>query len=318
MNSLITIIIPIYNVEKYLKACLTSVHQQTYQNLEVLLIDDGSSDHSVKICEYFVKFDSRFRLIQQKNQGQSVARNHGIEQATGAYIIFVDADDTLSPTHVATLYQGLSQFEGAQVAMCRPTRDPSKIESNHQPTTTCISGTYRELLENEDHSFARMGCWCKIYEKSVIENLRFPVGILHQDNVFFYEMLDKIDQLVLVHSTTYYYRRRHHSAVQGEIRPKNFDLFKRNALLYEWFQNHHPECMDYILADCLRTNDGYARKAIKEKTNIAQEFFDQIVKENRQYGRGRWAQNHTLYLAFLTIQKYRVKLRKFWRLLIKK
>ncbi|MFC4652113.1 glycosyltransferase family 2 protein [Lactococcus nasutitermitis] len=306
MTALISIIIPIYNVEEFLTECLESVQKQSYQNIEVLLIDDGSFDSSVKICEDFVSADNRFRLVHQENQGQSVARNHGLDLALGDYIIFIDSDDTISRTHVETLYQGIIETH-SQVAMCRPTREKSGLEEVKKPAMSLIKGNYRELLENEDHSFARMGCWCKIYAAEILKDVRFPAGILHQDNVFFFEMLDKIEQMALVHTTTYHYRRRANSAVQGGIREKNFDLFKRNQLLMDWFSEKHPECLDYIRQDCLKMNDGYARKAAREQTKIAEEFFDRIVKENESYGRGKWARNKRLYLTFLSTQ------RNFWR-----
>ena len=98
MNSKVSIVVPIYNTEKYLKKCLDSIINQTYENLEIILVDDGSTDNSGKIIDDYAKKDSRIKAIHQKNAGQSTARNNGIKKATGKYISFIDGDDEIKPT----------------------------------------------------------------------------------------------------------------------------------------------------------------------------------------------------------------------------
>ena len=118
MNKLVSIIIPVYNVEKYLAECIESVLKQTYQNIEILLIDDGSPDNSGKICDEYEEKDSRVRVIHKENGGVSSARNVGLEQANGEYITFIDSDDFVSESYIEELYIALENGN-SDLAFCK-------------------------------------------------------------------------------------------------------------------------------------------------------------------------------------------------------
>ena len=117
MNETISIIIPVYNVEKYLNKCLNSVIEQTYKNIEVILIDDGSTDNSGKICDEYAKNDIRIKIIHQQNGGVSTARNNGLEHATGKYITFVDSDDYIEKEMIETMAKKIMK-KNADIVIC--------------------------------------------------------------------------------------------------------------------------------------------------------------------------------------------------------
>ena len=142
----ISIVVPIFNVEAWLSRCLNSIHQQTYRNFEVLLIDDGSTDNSSSICKNFLKKDSRFKYFRKKNGGLSDARNYGLDCAKGKYIIFIDSDDYIEPEYVKTLYSNI-QDTNADVAICgfnRVNENGKLIDSNN------LYITNKELLNGEE------------------------------------------------------------------------------------------------------------------------------------------------------------------------
>ena len=126
-NSLISVIVPVYNVEKYLPQCLNSIINQTYKNIEVVLVDDGSTDDSGNICEEYKKNDERIIVVHQKNSGLSAARNVGIEISTGEYITFIDSDDYISPDYIENLYSALEQYS-ADIAICDLKKVSEKVE----------------------------------------------------------------------------------------------------------------------------------------------------------------------------------------------
>ena len=171
-SELISLIIPVHNVEKYLYECIESVICQTYTNLEIILIDDGSKDKSGEICEEYGKKDNRIIVIHQENGGVSSARNIGLEVAKGKYISFVDSDDYIEKTFIEELYKKIKEND-AQISMC----GLNKIDDNNE-----ILGTYgyskdfidgRELLENK---YIQDGyLWNKLYSAEIWKNQRFLV-----------------------------------------------------------------------------------------------------------------------------------------------
>jgi glycosyl transferase cpsJ(V) len=189
MNSeLISIIVPIYNVEKYLRQCLDSIQNQTYQNFECLLINDGSPDNSADICREYVEKDSRFKYFEKENGGLSDARNYGIRQSKGSYLTFVDSDDWLEHDALDRLYGALRKGN-ADISIGRfNCYDNSRCQylfydSNPDDSLEVIEG--KEIINREGLEEMRNGNWTvaylKLFKRELLESLPFPLGKIAED-----------------------------------------------------------------------------------------------------------------------------------------
>lgn len=223
----VTIIIPVYNVEKYLEECLKSVVLQSYKDIEIIVINDGSTDCSREICEEYQNKYDNIILINKKNEGVSVARNTGISLSTGEYIVFIDADDVVHENYIECLVY-LLETECAEIAMCEYTTDILKddinikykkniVEKNEVIINILSNGKYDGYL------------WNKLFIKSIIikNDIKFQEGItIWEDLLFVIEYLTNINYCVWLNRVLYYYRQRNNSAVA------NMDLKKTQDKLY--------------------------------------------------------------------------------------
>ncbi len=180
MNDLVSVIIPVYKVEQYLGRCVRSVAGQTYKNLEILLIDDGSPDRCGEMCDSFAANDPRIRVIHQKNGGLSSARNAGIDQSSGQWIFFVDSDDFIHSDCIRQLMEA-AETNGADIASCgfEKTEDDTIRGDIRFPATEVISRdeAMRRLILEEDTSFS----WGKLFRRELFSNIRFPEGRTFED-----------------------------------------------------------------------------------------------------------------------------------------
>ena len=193
-SELISVVIPIYRVEKFLARCVESVLKQTYTNLEVILVDDGSPDHCGDICDQFANRDARIKVVHKENGGLSDARNRGVEQATGAYITFIDSDDYISLDCIAYLYGLVKKYE-ADVSCCDMVlteSDTAEYCTRHDlPAERVLTGkeACRGLLGNL--YLPLVTAWGKLYRIEIARKYPFPVGRKHEDEAttckFYYE-----------------------------------------------------------------------------------------------------------------------------------
>lgn len=224
-NQLISIIVPVYNVEEYLKQCLDSILEQTFSNYEVILVNDGSTDSSGLICQEYAEKDARIRYFEKENGGLSDARNYGIEQARGDYLTFVDSDDFLDASHLSILYNALVNND-ADISIAN--------YANYQTSTATFYlhtfGEYYEkiytseeliddlsFLERNDLSFSTI--WGSLYKKRVFSFLRFPKGVIGEDVALIYKMYTQVDKIVYVHKDTYIYRENDSGISKSKIYP---------------------------------------------------------------------------------------------------
>ena len=224
-NQLISIIVPVYNVEEYLKQCLDSILEQTFSDYEVILVNDGSTDNSGLICQEYAEKDSRIRYFEKENGGLSDARNYGIEQAQGEYLTFVDSDDFLDKMHLNVLY----------TALVSNNVDISIVNyANYQTSNATFYlhtfGEYYEknysseelldnlaILERNDLSFSTI--WGKLYKRSVFSFLRFPKGVIGEDVALIYKIYTQVDKIVYAHKDTYIYRENDSGITKSKIYP---------------------------------------------------------------------------------------------------
>jgi glycosyltransferase involved in cell wall biosynthesis len=220
MDDLVSVIVPVYNVEKYLDKCIQSIIGQTYSKLEIILIDDGSSDSSSKILDSYKKKDSRIKVVRQENAGLSAARNTGIDNATGDYFVFVDSDDFISPHMVEILYDNLRTYN-ADISICglHWVNEGESVEECLENDILVYDGrdVLRKLIGDDVISVV---AWNKLYKASIFQKIRYPVGRLHEDEFVIHKILAKCKRSVYTKAKLYYYVRRAES-ISNNISAKN-------------------------------------------------------------------------------------------------
>lgn len=207
---LISIIVPVYKVESYLNKCVESIVNQTYQNLEIILVDDGSPDNCPVMCDDWAAKDGRIKVVHKPNGGLSDARNTGMKVASGDYIAFVDSDDWIEPHYIDYLYQAI-QKSSADISACEvrevPDGEEPELVSEELPKIQIC--TPREAIGGlmKGCNF-RAVAWNKLYRAKVLQNEQFEVGRLHEDEFFSYRILDKASRLAFIDIPLYNYRQR--------------------------------------------------------------------------------------------------------------
>ena len=225
MNSLVSIIIPIYNLENYIEYCLNSVVNQTYKELEILCIDDGSTDKSAEIIKRFASSDSRIKYFYQDNAGVSAARNKGLDEATGEYVMFVDGDDYLH-YQAAELFLEEIVKSGCDM-VCAHEIYTSKIDERMHPITGYKAHdlTDEELFDNKTNRCMGKSVWGKIFKISVARQSRFPVGVSNGEDAYYIIMLLIQDVRVRgIDKELYYYFSRPNSTVTSSFTLKRFTM----------------------------------------------------------------------------------------------
>lgn len=209
MEPLISVIVPVYNAEKFLDQCLESIVAQTYPRLEILVVDDGSTDGSGEKCDRWAERDERIRVIHQPNGGHSAARNTALDAMTGELVAMVDSDDVLHPEFAATLLDVMRQT-GCDIAVGGYVAFSS--ERPHFPTVTS-SGPIRQYNQEEalQTVFYQQGFthspWGRLFKATLFDDIRFPLGIIYEDLAIIYPLLKKCDTVAVVGSTLYGYRQ---------------------------------------------------------------------------------------------------------------
>lgn len=219
---MVSVIIPIYNVEKYLEECVESVLCQTYQNLEIILVDDGSPDGCGAICEEYAQKDKRVKVIHKENGGLSDARNAGLDVCRGDYIVFADSDDCIHPQMIERLYNLLLKYQ-ADMAICSfqdigENEMPLYAEYDAQGKEYCLE---KENIMNQlqSRNLLTVVAWNKIYKARLFENIRYPKGYIHEDEFIIHKLLHLCTRTVYTEEKLYYYRKRGDS-IMGNISPK--------------------------------------------------------------------------------------------------
>ena len=198
----VTIIVPVYNTQQYLKECFDSIVAQTYKNIEVIIVDDGSTDNSLSICEEYESKYNNIRVIHKENGGGGSARNVALEIATGDYIIFVDSDDWILPTAAEHLVQ-LTEKYNADVTHCEVFKDPLKrnIVTNEQLSILNSHETMEVMLNDRIRSGE-----IKLYKREIVKNVCFPLDSSIDDMLFFSDLIENIKTMVVSNLPLYYYR----------------------------------------------------------------------------------------------------------------
>lgn len=241
-NLLISVVVPIYKVERFLPKCVESILNQTYKNLEVILVDDGSPDNCPALCDSFAEQDSRIKVIHKKNGGMSDARNAGIEVATGDYVGFVDSDDYIDENmYEAMLTEALSN--DAQIVEC-----DSYAVYKDDKTEVYKSCDYKLYTNNRDIIYdyiegngIQTVVWNKLYRKEIIGDVRFEFGKYHEDEIFTYQILAKATRLVHINKLYYYYVQRQGSVMNSGFSLRYLDAIEGGLKRAEFIKDNYPE-----------------------------------------------------------------------------
>ncbi|HJE45710.1 glycosyltransferase family 2 protein [Levilactobacillus namurensis] len=231
MEPLISIVVPVYNVEHYLLKCLDSLAKQTYKNIEVLLIDDGSTDDSKAICYKVVKDDTRFKYFYKVNGGLSDARNFGIDKSSGEYLTFVDSDDYVDRDYVSYLY-GLLNGKKIKMSICqhRTVFTNGSVEHHLYNGAKVLSakGTLERLLYSDGIDTS---AWAKLYRSDIFESIRFPVGRLFEDIATTYKCIIESGYVAVGAEEKYNYIYRAQSIVNGKFNLGKLDLIEMTIVM---------------------------------------------------------------------------------------
>lgn len=304
---MISVIIPVYKVEKYLDECIQSVVSQTYKDLEILIIDDGSPDSCPQKCDEWAKKDSRIKVIHKENEKLSVARNTGLKIANGEYIAFVDSDDFIHPMMFERLLDELIQND-ADISMCKFNyfRDGAygfqevcnqKPEKEGKKTNILSHAQFVEMFADVESSVADV-VWNKLYRKEVIGDSVFKPGVLIEDIRFIAEVAQKIQKVAYSNEKLYFYRNREQSIMQQK---KEIMIHKANAF---------EDCIESLIKF---ENDNFNRKYISNCLNKVANYVV-LLTDNREESGDLIFKLRQWYVRIYDKyhRKFRIKNMKLW------
>lgn len=239
-DPLISIVIPIYNVELYLDRCLRSIVNQTYDNLEIILVDDGSIDRCPNICDNWEKKDHRIKVIHKKNGGLSDARNSGTNIANGKYITYIDSDDWVSNYYVEMLYKTLYKTD-ADIAVCNFTKTNKEIQYKEKLCNPIVYNNLeaiREMLyqKNIDNS-----AWGKLYPTNLMKKMLYPTGRLYEDLFITYKVFANVSKIAYLNSSLYYYWINPNGIMNSGFSEKIFDEIDAVDEIVDYIEKNIPD-----------------------------------------------------------------------------
>lgn len=307
---LITVIIPVYNVKPYLSKCLESVGKQSYKNLEIILVDDGSDDGSFSICKEFSKRDSRIKLYHTKNLGLSHARNVGLDHANGEYIVFVDSDDYIHENMISTM---MDKAEDADLVICNYKKVLNDTKKEIPQDAKCLkddSWNYKQFWEHYYLKNLNVFCcvaWNKLYKRKLFKNIRYPINEIHEDEYIINDIVSRCNKIKIINDVLYYYVQRGnsimHNSYQGYM--ENAEAFIGRC---DAFQNRN---LVGILRENLNKIPGLLVKGFNESQNRSKYRFlrQKYILYLKQYLKNN-------YSAKLLLKKWMLMIPSFYNLYI--
>lgn len=243
---MISIVVPIYNQERFLRKCLQSIQNQTFTDYEVILINDGSTDSSREICEEFIQNDSRFRLINQENGGLSVARNVGMQYVTRPYLTFMDSDDWVEKDYLEILYNGLLAHD-AEMSVCGYFIDEDdEVFTVWDDGQTVVWNRAKALTELLINKTLKDYAWGRLYKTELFENVVFPKGMYFEDAFVMYQVVEKVEKLVKINLPKYHYVQHDQNITADKTKSKKKELDSMQAVvhLYEYTTKNSNQLLD--------------------------------------------------------------------------
>lgn len=290
---IISVIVPIYNVEKYLEKCINSILDQTFKKYELILVDDGSTDKCGKICDDYSKKYSQIKVIHKKNGGLSDARNAGIVIALGDYITFVDSDDYLDNEYLQNMYEMAIKFS-ADLVMC----DSQNVYENKKNTLIKNDNIVSEVITKEQaykkillQEGTDVSACRKLYKTKIFKDnkILYPVGEIYEDIQVIDKVVESCSKIVITNYIGYYYLQRNGSIMYGKMSQKNFILIEAITKLTSFIKENYPNisyaankryvyCNFHILGRAI-FDKNYEEECNKIRDNILK-YSDEIFKSN--------------------------------------
>ena len=251
-TDLISVVIPVYNVEKYLERCLDSILNQSYSNLQIIIVDDGSTDTSGKICDRYAMKDSRIQVFHKENGGLSDARNFGLEHICGKYVSFIDSDDYVSKDYIKYLY-GLIETVDADISACK------HLESNKEnyefeltkPCGICIYSREEALERLCYQKGVTTSAWAKLYKTQLFKSIRFPNGKLYEDESTFYKLLENSEKMVCGGQIHYLYFYRSDGIVRSQFNKRKMDYVQQSLEFSIYIKHNYPQLYNGAISKLL-------------------------------------------------------------------
>lgn len=236
---LVSVIVPVYNVEKYLSCCLDSIILQTYKNLEIIVVDDGSTDDSGDICDEYAKKDKRIEVIHKKNGGLSDARNAGLNVAKGEYITLIDSDDWVDNDYVEQQVVAIMESGADIIITSHKVHYPKKI-IDYATSERAVYGP-EEVLERILYSQGiDLSAWAKLYRAELFYGVKYPKGRLYEDAATTYKLIDRCKKIAINSVSTYNYRMNDKSISRCEFNPKKMDLIVSTREMTDYVRTKYP------------------------------------------------------------------------------
>lgn len=237
---LVSVIVPVYKVEPYLHRCVDSILIQTYANLEIILVDDGSPDNCGQICDEYARKDKRIKVIHKKNGGQSEARNVGLDMAKGEYVTFVDSDDWIHNQYIEILYNDIIQAN-ADVSMCTFVRISAMYSNDKKIATHKVEVLNKEQAIERTLYQKKLDSspWDKLYKRNLFDGLRFTVGRIYEDLEIIYQIYDRATILTYTTEALYYYFYREDSTL-GVFNQKRLIVLDITDEIVRYMEEKYP------------------------------------------------------------------------------
>lgn len=286
-NPLISVIVPIYNVECYLKICIDSIVNQTYSNLEIVLVDDGSPDRCPEICDEYAKKDNRVKVIHQKNGGLAHARNVGIANSNGAYLTFVDSDDFVADKYIEYLYKGLVENDAdiSIAKFCAFDKGTNLSLSNDYVDFRAITKLncfkhYTSINTNTSMTF--ITAWNKLYKKELFFKTQYPEGKLYEDAFTTYKILNIASKIAVSPMKLYYYRINPQSILGQSFREKHLEMVDAFRCGMDYFYQKGENMIAEMFLSPLLMREIYCwwgMKILSKNNCLAKKILDDYKKD---------------------------------------
>ncbi|WP_418211916.1 glycosyltransferase family 2 protein [Bacteroides zhangwenhongii] len=293
---LVSVIVPIYNVETYLNRCVDSILTQTYHNLEIILVDDGSSDGCGKICDEYAITDKRVKVIHRKNGGLSAARNSGLNIVQGEYIVCVDSDDWILPCHIEWLFKGLSDTN-TMLCICQ-----SQKVTSEEDMRIVEQFTNPKVLDKEDVMYTALTqfkWWSacdKLFHRDLFRNIRFPEGRTNEDYAIIFQIFDRCSEIAVINVPTYCYFTRQGSITTSTLNIHKFDQVTNSEEVLMYMEKKHTRLVRpaeaIFVTCCLKLLSDIVISGATEY----EEWRKKMIAVVRQY-RSRWIRNPYIFIA---------------------